>query len=269
MGRKRLAAILAVSLLAACGNAEPTATPGGPDRVLLQYVSEGGFVPVDWVLRLSPLFTLTTDGLLISQGFTDLRYPGPLVPPFVATRLTDGELRQIFTLIERMGLPGITEEHDESGSDLIADAPTEKLTYWDSNGTHEYSAYAPGMGTGTPTSKTAALVEIRTVLEQLTFNGEQVEYEPARARIIIGDGEFFDPEFAEERDWPLDETDISGWADLAGMWKCKAFPAEVLSRFTEAHQAMVWKSPNPSEDTLYTFVVRALLPGEPDCPSLD
>ncbi len=268
MGRLKLVALIAVSLLAAsCGATSQEVVPGGPDGVLLQYDTEGGFVPVDWALRQSPIFTLTKEGVLISQGITDLRYPGPLVQTFMATRLTEGEMRQMMTLIERMGLPGITEEHDDSGSEMLADASTERLTYWDSNGTHKYSAYAPGMGDGQPTSRTAALVEIRRVLEQLSFNGEQAEFEPTRVRVIVGDGGLFDPDFAEELDWPLEETDISGWADVAGNWKCKAFPVDVLSRFEGAHQAMVWRSPDQNSETLYTFVVRPLLPGEPDCPT--
>jgi hypothetical protein len=269
MGKMRWAALVAaMALVGGCTAGGAEATPeANPDGVLLQYNFEGGFMPFAWSLRKAPDYTLLTDGRLITPGFTDLRFPGALVPTFMVTQLTDGELRQIRTLIERMGLADITEEHDDTGSDQIADAPMDVLTFWDSKGTHVYSAYAPGH-TGTPGNpKTVVLLDIRRAFEQLAFGREQTAFEPTRMRVVVGDAFLVDPDFAEVVDWPLTETDLSSWAEVIHGWKCKAFDADLLSVFATAHEAMLWRSPVPGDDTTYGLIVRPLLPGEPDCPS--
>lgn len=263
----RLAAVLAAVLVtAACaGSNGGEATPGGPEGVLFQYRFEGGFVPVSHMISASPAYTVTVDGKLITQGMTDLRWPGPLMPTFFWVQLTPGEMRQFQAMIERMGLPGITEESDETGKDQIADANTDVIVYWDSNGQHRYSAYAPGLLGTNPTGKTADLLEIRNALERVGYERTGTPFEPTRVRVIVGDDAFVDPDFAEVQEWPLADTDLDQWVEIVDRWVCRSFGPEILPTFAQAHQAMLWKSPDGS-GALHSLYVRPLLPGEPDCP---
>lgn len=266
MRRKPLSSVLAILLTVACAEASPE--PGGPDGVMLQYHLEGGFLPIDGSLRRGPTYTVTTDGRLIYEGPTIAIYPGPLVPVYHVVNLTSLEMRQLRGLIDRIGLPGITDEHDDTGSDVVADANTEVFTYWDANGKHRFSAYAPGFEDALG-PRLRAFVELRDALSEITFSRDSEDYQPTRVRVLAGDEAHPDPDFVVVRDWPLPDTDLNAWTEVAFGWMCRAFDAAVLAQFRDAHQANLWRLPGSDGATVeLMLLVRPLLPGEPDCPDL-
>jgi hypothetical protein len=265
MRRRPLVVSVAASLLLFSCSAG-AAEPGGPDGVLLQYHLEGGFVPVEWELRRGPVYTLTTDGRLISEGPTIAIYPGPLLTGYFMVNLTKLEVRQLRSLIDRIGLPGLTDEHDSTGSDVIADANTEVFTYWDSNGAHRFSAYAPGTVQGPPSPRIRAFLELRDALSELSFSRESAEYVPSRVRVLAGQVAEPEPDFSDVRDWPLPDSDIAGWAEVGPGWVCRVFDPSVLPPFGNASQATTWRLPGQGPEQIeMTLLVRPLLPGEPDC----
>lgn len=266
MRRVPLVVSVAASLLVvSCSTTGPE--PGGPDGVLLQYHLEGGFAPVDWELRRGPVYTLTTDGRLISEGPTIAIYPGPLLTGYFMVNLTNLEVRQLRSLIDRIGLPGLTDEHDATGSDVIADANTEVFTYWDINGAHRFSAYAPGAVEGPLSTRIRAFLELRDALSELSFSRESAEYIPSKVRVLAGQGVAPEPGFADVRDWPLPDSDLAAWTEVAFGWVCRVFDPGILPMFGDASQATTWRLPGHGPEPIeMTLSVRPLLPGEPDCP---
>jgi hypothetical protein len=85
-------------------------------------------------------------------------------------------------------------------------------------------------------------------------------------QVIAGSG-FVDPEFADVRNWPLDNTDFSDWETLPNGWMCTTYGPEILDTFADASQTTQWTHPDPMMDApAFTLLVRPLHPGEPDCP---
>jgi hypothetical protein len=266
---KLLSVMATVALLIpACGGGAVT-DDQGRDGALFRIDSEGGFAPMEWILGRGPLYTLTTDGRLLSQGVVPAIFPGPLVLPYLVTQLTEGEMGQIRQMIGRMGLADMVDERDDSNSNFVADATTEVITYWDGAGTHRYSVYALGLddGRGAKSQATETFAELRNILDSIAFGRETTPYEPEKVRVIVGPG-MSDPEFFDLRDWPFPESDPTDWAGIDDTWSCRSFEGTHLGLFTTATSVTRWKSPTaggiPAELQL---LVRPLHPGEEDCPA--
>lgn len=217
-------------------------------------------MPADFALTQGPTYTLTRDGTLISPGAIPAIFPGPLVTPYQSSRVTPGELRQLQDMIEAIGLPEMTDERDDDATANVADASTTVVTYWDEDGAHTYSVYA--LGIFEPRREaTKRLQQMITVLETLAgrsaagWQGEQIQ--------LVAIPGSIDPEFGEERDWPLDEG-VDTWEELADM-RCAVMDASVLDEFTDANQATTFPSPDPQWAEVFRLAVRPLHPGETGC----
>lgn len=270
MRQKVLALGAAISiLLTACG--EPGDAGGGdspdPDAPVIQIRFEGGFLPVEMSLAQGPRYTMLGDGRLIYEGPVILIYPGPLLPNYQVIRLDDETVDQILDLVEAMGLSAIDREIDDSAMEFIADAATEVITYWDEAGEHVYGVYALDV-VGDTTPQAATFLEIVELIDRAVGTEPAEPYEPERVRVIAGPG-FVDEEFRQIMDWPLEDTDLSGWTALAMDWRCRAFDnPEILDAFMDANQATQWRLPGSTGDNeALTLLVRPLHPGEPDCPA--
>jgi hypothetical protein len=257
---RRPAVLLAITVfLAACG-----AGGDGPDpdldTPLLQIRYEGGFAPADFALTQGPTYTLTRDGILISPAAVPAIFPGPLVTPYMSSQVTPGELDQLQDMIEAIGLPAMVDEYDNDAIDFVADAHTTVVTYWDSEGAHAYSVYA--LGIAEPRREaTRALQQMVTVLETIAGRSA-AEWLAEQVQLVAIPGAI-DPEFGEEREWPLGES-VDTWAELAGM-RCAVMDASVLDEFTDANQATTFPSPDPQWAAVFRLAVRPLHPGEAGC----
>lgn len=267
MKRRTLRVLLASSVaLSACGAANTGAElPADSDAPVVQVRSEGGFVPVVWALGQGPRYTLLADGRLISEGPTIAIYPGPLLPNYLVGEINPDQMNSVLELVDKIGLPEMDHEIDDSQTAFVADASTEVVTYWDPNGEeHSYAVYALGLEPSDDAS-TTAFSELMVVLDQLAAQGDQVPYEGERVRVIAGIG-FTDPDSEDFREWPLDNTDFSNWTTYPNGWMCQIYGPEVLPLFADATQATQWTHPNPMMDApAFTLLVRPLHPGEPDC----
>lgn len=282
--RKLTTAFLALALTtsSACGGSElgadvpttdpipPPTDPGtaDPDAPILQIRSEGGFATPEMIMGRGPSFTLLADGRLIADGPVLLIYPGPLLPNYQMARLSEGQVGEILSLVEEIGLPGMDSEHDDSAGSTVADATTEVITYWDEIGAHEYSVYALGIDPHPSSPATAAAVELVETLSSLGFSGETAAYEPDRVRVIAGVAQTApDPEFEDLRPWPLEGEDPTKWSQLDLGFTCKVLGGDSLAVFNDATQATQWLDPDATADTPpLVLLVRPLHPGEPDCP---
>jgi len=255
-------------LLPACGVAGVGAElTGDPDAAVVQVRSEGGFAPVEGTLGRGPTYTLLADGRLIHEGPVVAIYPGPLLPNYLVSQINADQMNTVLELVDRIGLPGMIHEIDDTHSSVVADATTEVVTYWDPEGEdHTYSVYALGLEPSDNPS-TAAFSDLLVVLDQLAAGDTAVPYDGERVRVVAGVG-YIDPEFADVRDWPLADTNFSDWVTYPNGWMCQTYGPELLPLFADATQTTQWTHPDPMMDApAFNLLVRPLHPGEPDCAS--
>lgn len=263
--RSKSLLIATALIIAACGApTEGSDDSEDPDSPLLQVRSEGGFVPVEWALGHGPSYTLLADGRLIYSGPIIMIFPGPLLPNYQVAQATDEQVGLVHDLVEEIGLPDIDHEIDDSAMNMVADASTEVVTFWDEAGEHTYGVYALGLETnGGQTEINAAIQELIGLLGEISAGPSLGEYEGERVRVVAGVvGP--DQETPDIRDWPLGEADFSEWQTLDNGWGCKVFEPEILDEFTDATEQTVWT--HPDEERPFKLLVRPLHPGEPDCP---
>lgn len=234
----------------------------GDDEALIQIRSEGGFAPVEAVINNGPRYTILGDGTVIFPGVIPLLYPGPLVHPYMKASLSGSQLDSIIAMIDRMGLPEMGSEHDDSATQFVADATTEVITFWDEAGKHTYSVYALGIQDD-PVPATEAFKELVETLDRFTAETEAEPYQPESYRVVAGET-FVDPEFEDVRPWPLTGETPEDWESLPNGWTCTTITASEAEAFTDASQATTWENPDGEGDPVY-LLVRPLFAGEGAC----
>lgn len=269
MGRRTFALLAGAAIaISACG-VEQTGSGYNADDPVLQIRSEGGFVPLEWNLGRGPTYTLLGDGSVISEGPTILIYPGPLLPNYQISQLNDSDVDLIMDLIHEIGLPDMESEDDDKAASFVADATTEVVTFWDTDGSlHKYSVYALGIEPDSSNPSTSAFYELLTTMQTAVANStETVPFEPEKVRVLAGVAMApVDAEFEDIRPWPLEGEDPAQWEQLEIGWSCEVFGPEILETFTDASQLTQWLHPDPMMDAPpFTLLVRPLHPGEEDC----
>lgn len=259
--------LAALALIAAActteSDQEDPVLESGTGDVLVQITSEGGFVPVEVALANGPRFTLLDDGTLIHSGVAAAIFPSPLLPPTMVVTLDDDQMADVRDLVERMGLPDIDDETDNSQNQFVADATTEVVRYWDDSGEHRLAVYALGIEQD-PGDRNAAFLELLNYLDSATADGSATEYTAAQLRVVAGTG-FVDPEFQDVRDWPFGDEDFSSWSEFPNGWYCKVMGNTDI--FDEATTASQWQHNDPTVATEpLTLLVRPVHPGEDPCP---
>lgn len=271
---KTVGLLTVLALMAsACGTGATLAPPdtGANDGdPLIQIGSEGGFVPVEYNLSRGPTFTVTYGGMFVFPGVTTAEFPGRLIPAVFEAQLDESQMSEIRGILNDMGISEITDGQDNSVVN-VADASTEVIRYWDTDGVHRYSVYALGITDQPKSDATAAFAELFDYLHELAGSVTGTVYEPDYVRVVAGvyrGG--FDPEFEDRRDWPLEGENPDEWDVFTTIgeetWTCKVFDASVLSIFEDARQTTVWAHPTESGDAEnFQLLVRPLHPGEEAC----
>jgi hypothetical protein len=267
-------------LLAACGTTGGAATtvagttdtapsettiPPAEDVVLV-VEDVGGFVPIEFALGRGPRYVLTGDGRLIFQGPMIEIFPQPLWPNYQVRQLTDDELDLVMDAILVTGIDQITDEVDDNSANVIADASTTVITYYDDQGPHRFEVYALDIGEG-QSGQVQRLAGLVRVLDGVaTADGEVSELEPERVQVIAQEAEQTGDEFDQVVDFPIDE-DPATWDDLDGQQgiKCAAFEGQdaeaLVAGFRDANQATLFEV----GETTWRVYPRPLLPGEEPC----
>ena len=260
---KRLLTLTLLSALtiAACGGDDSGRVEVDANEPLLRITSEGGFVPIEFALNNGPRYTVLGDGRVIYQGPQAAIFPGPIyVQPLVA-QMSDSQVNALLAIIDRVGLPDIEDEVDDSATQFVADATTEVASYWDENGEHRYGVYALGL-TETSSDRNDALLELIETLDRFTAQADAEPYGPERVRILAGEG-FVDEAVKQVRNWPT-ALDISAFDDSSTGFSCAVFEPSVVAELGDANGGTVFVHPVTGDENI--LLVRALHPGEPECP---
>ncbi len=118
--------------------------PTGASELVLRISGEGGFVPVKYLMGAIPAFSLLGDGTSVSAGAQTAIYPGPALPPLIATPLTEAGVQALLRSAIEAGL-GRDREYTDLGSMGVADAFTTVFTLNLDGDTHVTKVYALGM----------------------------------------------------------------------------------------------------------------------------
>ncbi len=266
---RRLTAILAVSglLLAACGGGGGVALPGDPGAVVLQVRSEGGFAPVALLINRPPRYTLTAGGELIFERPAPAGYPGPLLVGMSVTRLDGATMSRILEVVDAMGLAGIDSEANTDASSRVADATTEVVTYFDTEGgRHTFAVYALGL-VDSSDPRVSRFEDLMALLDEAAASGESRPYDVDRLQVWVGPSQAGTDDTVDDvRPWPLPQ-DFDRLTPVFAGWRCAVYDGadrdRLLDVFSDATTATRWRS----GEAEYTFLARPLLPGEEPCAS--
>lgn len=243
-------------------------TPAAGEEPLLMVTYEGGFASPSMFASLGPAFVVTTDGQLIFQGPVPEIFPGPLVPPYQVTDVSD-LLPDLEDILDRLGIAEMTEEINDNGADMVADASTTVLTYFDAEGPHRYGVYALGFDPQAEVAdpEVVALNDLLLTLQEATFSGEPPEpYTSDRWQVVVN-GDFVpgEPGVPEDvRPYPL-EAAVADFGHTSFGLPCTVLEgdaaAEAATAFADATQVTVWDTGTEEVQLL----PRPLLPGEDGC----
>ena len=290
----RSAAALAVLLLlSACaqrGTATPAPDPSPsssaalPDdgaALVLRVEYVGGFMTPSGLLSRVPLYSLYADGRLITDGPTELSYPGPALPNLLVQQL-DADTVQ--ALVDQALAAGVAETTD-LGSLPIADAPSTRFTLTTAEGTVVREVYAlsqqvfegAGAEAGLTEEQVAGRARLRELLSALFDVGQQqgaggqptVEsYVPSAIAAIATP--WVDPEddlAHPEQPWPgpeLPGEPVRGPLEVGCVVAAGEHAAAVLAAAATANAATPWVSGG----TRWSVTFRPLLPDETGCADL-
>ncbi len=236
-----------------------------PDEVVLTVTSEGGFMPVEFHLDRMPRYLVTGDRTLYHDGPVPMIYPGPLLPNVQVGTVDEETWSEIMTIIDHIGFADFEERIDSEGAEMIADASTDFVTYYDDTGAHRYGVYALGLADGTPSTDRILLENLIQLLDHAASSGQSHTYLPDRLQVAAGPSMTEpDPGFTTIEDWPLgtDFEDMDPW--VAG-WRCVVVDddeaADLMAVFGAANQATLWDT----GDDPVSIKARPLLPGEEPC----
>jgi hypothetical protein len=286
--RSLMTPLLVLGIVAtACANASSTiGGPGdggldhatGAGDLLLRISNEGGLLSPEYTLTAMPPFSLFGDGTVVTPGAQIELYPGPALPPLVATPVTEEGIRAIL----RAGVDaGLDEDHEytDLGAVGIADASTTVFTLTVDGATHVTKVYALGELGQQPAGMSdqefdarTRLLDFQSSVQDLrgTFPagsiGEDRIFSPAGLRLFVSR---YRPEQGLEQravDWPL-ATPLSAFGEPAALaaYRCGAVTGAdlgaVLPLARRANQLSPWRSQGES----YGIVFPQLLPDESGC----
>ncbi len=281
--RPLAASILALGLLlGACGRLNDGAGgdgsidhPTGADELVLRVEYVGGFVPVEYMLRQVPGFSLFGDGSLVITGPQIEIYPGPALPNLIVTPITEDGVQVILEAARDAGLLGPDRTYDYP---CIMDAATTTFTLNADGATHAVSAYALGDGMGGECPGvdddarrklfdfSSKLGDLRSWLPQGSI-GEERAYEPTALRVYV-QPYVPDPNLEQPVvDWPLD-TPLASFGDPVSAvpdTRCGVVEGDELEKLLPEAQRANELTPWRSDGEDHRLLFRPLLPDERGC----
>ncbi len=264
MGKHGAVSVVAVAaLLVTCGGSDLPDVGTDPSQVILRVEQVGGFAPLEFTLGQGPVYTVTGDRQLIFLGPQQASFPGPLLPNYQTTLLTEDELEQLLVAVVETGLPTFESKIDDSAASFVADASTTVVTFTDSEGAHRFSVYALGIGEFSDPD-VQALADLIVLLDQLASGGFPSRYETDQVQVIARQGRPEDPDLSTVRPWPV-TPDPAAFGEIAEGIGCMAFEGvagtTLLDAFAESDALTFFAV----DGTTYRVLARQLLPGEVGC----
>ena len=284
---RRLAALLSLLALTACGDATSPgaggATTAPPPKsgsyaaegVVLRVTVEGGLAPDHRAGEL-PYWTLYGDGRVVTRGPQIDIYPGPAWPNVQVEKVSGATVDRIVAAAVEAGVDG--KQHDY-GDPAVADAFTTVFRLSAESGTYTTKVYARDEGdraVGTTAEQRAARKELADFKNHLTdLNGwlgagtvtQAAAYEPTSVAILARPyakrpGEqvseqkvaWRGPDPKAGTDSPAGRCTVLTGADLA----------KVLKDLKASNTLTRWQAPGGD----WSFRIRPLLPDERTCEDL-
>lgn len=271
---------------ATTADAEPIfATEGEAAVITIEY--EGSFLPVEEIVRRTPIISLFNDGKLIYPGPIPEIFPQPAAPNLLVTTLSDSGMQAVG---ERVLATGLFEDGDkelEAGGPAIADAPTTVFTVrLEGQEPVRVSAYALDVAAGLPgqqSEETGDRKELAELLHYLTgaptgfptdhIAEQETSYTPQRLEIITYPWDEIPYDFdapPEPTEWPLDRGPLSigepytlpGHEAQCAVLEGSDLEA-MLDALDDANVLTLWQQ----GDEEAALINRPLLPGQEGCVS--
>lgn len=234
--------------------------PTNPDAVLLEWLSVGGFVPVEYNVGRAPRYVLTAGGELYFEGPMTLEYPGSQLVRFQKVQLNQTQMSIVLDAISNTELVRVTEGSNDSANQTVADADTSVFVLHHADGTtSQYSIYAFGIASGGDD-----VAEFQALADAIEAGrGGEASIAPIERLQVV-----FSPSGPAEElntvvDWPF--SDITDAPDIFNDVRCFEISgddlAEAVDLFDGANSATFYKS---GGDT-WRALVRPLHANEEAC----
>jgi hypothetical protein len=234
--------------------------PTNPGAVLLEWLSVGGFVPVEYNVGRAPRFVLTAGGELYSEGPMTLEYPGAQLVRFQKVQLNQTQMSAVLEAISNTELVRVIEGSNESANQTVADADTSVFVLHHADGTtSQYSIYAFGIASGDDdVAEFQALADAIEAGRGSETSAAAIE----RLQVVLspsGPAEALNPVV----DWPF--SDIADAPDVFNDVRCFEISgddlAEAVDLFDGVNSATFYKSAGET----WRALVRPLLANEEAC----
>ena len=260
-----IAAAMTVSACSGPGLEDTLKLNDDPESALLIVKDEGGFVPIEFIVAQGPRLVLLRDGSLIVSGPQIEIFPQPLLPNYQTVQLDDETMLFVLEELDALGMADIESETNNEAANMIADAGTTITTFYNQDGTHTFSVYALGIGTGVSDARVPVLANLVEHLSQVGFSQPGQPYEWGALEVLAGVPQSAaDPGFVDVQPWPL-PVGFDNMADIGFGWRCASYEGSdaeaLLGTFAGASQATTWDDAG----TEYSVRVRPLLPEQEPC----
>ena len=272
---------LAAVLLAACsGSAASTSPePAAPaDAQFLLRVTTVQALPPDATFSSTPQIVITLDGVVLQGGAVPAIFPGPLMQPISAWKLTPGGWAAIVDAARRQGV--LNGANDFTGGQMPPGSTTTRLQIvadgrmYDLRGDAQRAVQcvttpcAPAPGTPEAFAGFIGALMDPTIITGPVGRGPDLQFIPDRYAVLVGpvpdDQGLVQPPMA----WPLAAGFASFGKPLANGsgGRCGivsgADAATVRGPFSAANQLTKWR--DPVDASFHGLTVRPLLPGDED-----
>jgi hypothetical protein len=247
----------------------PDPTPGDPDERILVVHRGGGLVPPEFLLDRLPLYTLYADGRLVYEGARPAIFPGPLLPRLIRVDIGAEGMADVLAAVDAIGLPDITELHNNDAINQVADGPQTEVSYFDESGEHFFSVYSLQIADHT-NEQVLKLRDLMTLLDRLTATSPDGSPFPVERLQVIVSAQTAntDDPLAVVEPWPLSmppgQMTEYDFALRCGVVNVAEEPG-VLETFEAAHQMTFFES----DGVAHRLTVRPLLTGEEGCEPRD
>jgi hypothetical protein len=253
------------------GAAGTISHPTGPDQIVMQVVTGGGFVPIEYNYTLLPEFTLYGDGTVIVTGPTIAIYPGPALPNLQTTKVSEDVIQVLLSAAKEAGL---FQNGVDYGSPGVADVPTTTIVINADGTTYRSEIYALGFEDGggltlEQQQARAAVSALQGKLSTLALTSEEVIWAPYEFSSLAVFSRPVDAAYTPDPNdvqpnrlvWPLADLATAGEEVHPGLRKVILTGDDLATLrplLDQATQITLWES----EGKDYNLWFRPLLPGE-------
>jgi len=263
------------------GSSTTTSSPGDSiahpttkNQIVLQVVTGGGFVPIEYDYTLVPEFSLYGDGRVVVPGPMIEIYPAPALPNLQTTVIPEESVQTILSATREAGL---FDPSFDYGQPAVTDVGTTTITINADGTTYRSAIYALGMEQGTSgltmqqQQARAAVNELRGKLMDLAaFEPGEIVWEQYQFSALAVYSQAVDPAHTPDTDevqpnhldWPLGDLSTMGEEVTPGAFRRLVLSGNDLAALQpllgQATAITLWKS-GSSE---YRLLFRPLLPDE-------